>query len=84
MEQVADFIKDLVEEMEDLQWQIDAVVQFEVVTEDNHLLAKVDEYSYKKQDNYYLEQWTVFEDSYAGTIIYPITDKLALKISYNC
>lgn len=86
MEQVVRFMEELLEDMDGTYWQIESVEEFEEVTESDTEYAKMpDGSTYEKQDNIYVYQTSGhLGDNYSGTIIKPITEKLALRIVYSC
>ncbi|MCC2453312.1 hypothetical protein [Bacillus cereus] len=88
MKQIVDFMRELIGSMEqDTQhWYITGMEEFEEVTEDGVVYAKLSDGSmYKKQDAIYIHQTTGYcEDDYSGTIIKPITETTALIIGYSC
>lgn len=87
MKATMDFIKELFEDMEGTaHWCIVGMEGFNEVTKDDVVCAMLSDGSlYEKQDNIYIHQTSGYcEDNYSGTIIKPITEKVALVVSYEC
>lgn len=86
MEQVINFMNELFAEMEGTHWELAGMAEYEEITEDGVVYARVEEYGeFEKQDNIYIHQTTGYlGDEHFGTIIKPITESVALVIEYEC
>lgn len=88
MEEVINYMKQLISDMEPDQWSIVGIVDVEEFTDENDLVwGKVDDDVgiYQKQDVDYIRQWTGYAgDDYSGFILKPLEGNKYLKISYSC
>lgn len=85
MGDILNFIENLIQDMDDIGWTIEKIVEGEKVIEDDDNYLKVDGILYEEQDNIYIKQWTGYcEDDYYGVIFYPVQDNKYLKINYSC
>lgn len=82
---IDEYITELVESLEDVNWCIKSVVEFKRVREDDEFYAELEDGSrFEEQDNYYIQQIQHGDDWFSGTIIYPITENKAVLIHYDC
>lgn len=85
MEQTISFLTGLIDELSDVTWNIINVVDYKEIEEDEIIYAELENGStFKKEDDYYIDQIQHGEDSFSGTVIYPITENKALQIWYCC
>lgn len=85
MDEKLKFMADLLEEMDDVHWTIREIVDYKVIEEDGTEYAEVKNIgAFERQDNIYITQNQDGEDSFYGTIIYPINEDKALLINYAC
>ncbi|MBG9453388.1 hypothetical protein ABE61_04700 [Lysinibacillus sphaericus] len=85
MQQTSDYINGLIEELSDVSWGISAIVDYKEVKEDDDVYAELtDGSTFKKHDDYYIQQTQHGDDWFSGTIIYPINENKALQINYSC
>jgi len=86
MTEVITFMEKLLEEMQDVSWCVGGTTDYKETIEDGKgLVAELpDGGTFKRQEDYYIEQIQRGDDWFSGTIIYPITDTKALIIHYDC
>lgn len=85
MTEVIKFMEKLLEEMQDTSWSILEITDYKETIEDGGLVAKLPNgETYRYQGEYFIEEIKTDDDCYSGKIIYPITDKKALVIEYDC
>lgn len=83
---IIEFIKDLIEDMGDMTWNVVSIEEYkEVKSEDGTVYAELSDGSrFEKQENIYIYQMHgLFEDDYSGTVIKPVTDTMAVVVSYH-
>ncbi|WCS68608.1 hypothetical protein Goe16_01940 [Bacillus phage vB_BsuM-Goe16] len=83
---IIEFMKDLIEDMGDMVWSIVGIEEYkEVKSEDGTVYAELSDGSrFEKQDDIYIHQMHgLFEDDYSGTVIKPVTDTMAVVVSYH-
>lgn len=85
MKETIKYLEKLIEDMSDCSWGIQEIVEYREIEEDETKYAELADGSlYKKQDDLYIHQTQGGEDYFYGTIIYPLTEKQALRIYYDC
>lgn len=84
MGEIEKFLRELIKELDDCDWRIVGITEYKLVEEFGETYAETEDGStYEDEINYYLAQYQDNEDSYYGTILYPIKEGLALKINYS-
>lgn len=85
MEQVMDFLKTLMEKLEDVNWSFSEIVEYKEVEEDEKIYAELSNgLTLDKQDDWYINQSQHGEDFFSGIIIYPLIYNKGLLIHYSC
>ncbi|QMV48499.1 hypothetical protein Goe9_c01960 [Bacillus phage vB_BsuM-Goe9] len=83
---IIQFMESLIEDMGDMTWTVVSLENYkEVKCEDGTVYAELSDGSrFEKQENIYIHQMQgFFEDDYSGTVIKPITDTMAVVVSYH-
>ncbi|APZ82432.1 hypothetical protein Goe2_c19600 [Bacillus phage vB_BsuM-Goe2] len=83
---IIQFMESLIEDMGDMTWNVVSIEEYkEVKSEDGTVYAELSDGSrFEKQENIYIHQMQgFFEDDYSGTVIKPVTDTMAVIVSYH-
>ena len=83
---IIQFMESLIEDMGDMIWHVVSVEEYkEVSDEEGTVYAELSDGSrFEKQENSYIHQMQgYFEDDYSGTVIKPVTDTMAVIVSYH-
>ena len=88
-EEVIKFLENLINDLDDIDWNISGIVEIEKINRDDKEYCKIkdDPFSetYEKQNDEYIVQWTGYcEDDFHGIILKPLKDDKYLKINYSC
>lgn len=85
MVDIIKFMEKLIEDMHDIEWVIETIVEGKKVVKNEDNCLEVDGELYEEQDDFYIKQWTDSSgDGYYGVIFYPLENNKYLKINYYC
>ncbi|MBD5639473.1 MULTISPECIES: hypothetical protein [Clostridium] len=85
MVDIMKFMQKLIEDMNDIGWMIEKIVDGKKVVKNDDNYLEIDGELYDEQDDFYIKQWTdSCGDGYYGVIFYPLENNKYLKINYSC